>query len=110
MSNRYQPNEAQCPVPLELLALLLRVSDEQAGETINSLPERQRAELAVFCYGRNHLRDLGLKIAALCSEAVMTRVAGSIGSMIVHQARQSGTPGTAMSAPYRRTVTLARCA
>ncbi|MBB4000492.1 hypothetical protein [Aureimonas pseudogalii] len=110
MTNRYQPNEAPCPAPLELLARLLRVSDEQAAETIGSLPERQRAELAVFCYGRAHMRDLGLQIAALCSEAMMTRTAGQIGNAVFHQARQIRTATKAVGEPYRRTVTLARCA
>lgn len=110
MTNRYQPNKAQCPVPLELLARLLRISNEESGETILSLPERQRAELALFCYGRGHLRDLGLMIAAHCSEAMMTRTAGAIGSVIVHHARQPRATATSTSDPHRRTITLACCA
>lgn len=110
MTNRYQPNEAQCPVPLELLARLMRISDEQANDTIQGLPERQRAELAVFCYGRGHLRDLGLKVAANCSDADLIRTAGVAGAVIAQQARQPQARVAQAGEPYKRVVSLARCA
>ncbi|MBB4000799.1 hypothetical protein [Aureimonas pseudogalii] len=101
MTSPDQPDGAQCPVPLEILARLLPVSDEQAREAIRRSVERQPAELAIVCYGHSHLRDLGFWIAAFGSEAMLTRTAGQVGCVVFHQARQISTSTTAMGGHIR---------
>ena len=56
------PNEANCPVHLEILALLLRSDDATKQALIREIPGPTRARLAFFCYNRVHLRGLAFQI------------------------------------------------
>ncbi|MCZ7660199.1 MAG: hypothetical protein M5U07_21225 [Xanthobacteraceae bacterium] len=55
-ADRTIPNEAHCPVPNELIGRLYRAAAASVGDIVASLAPAQRAELALFCYGRAHLR------------------------------------------------------
>src|SRR3954470_15597049 len=62
----------------ELLARLIGAHDEaQIPEIVAPLTSAQRAGLAVFCYGRSHLQNIGLAIAATCDESSLIRAAPS---------------------------------
>jgi hypothetical protein len=50
----------------DALAKLLRANASAAGDIVERLSPMERARLAVFCYGRNHLNAVGLAIAAQC--------------------------------------------
>jgi hypothetical protein len=54
------------------------------------MPGLQRARLALFCYRRAHLHEMGISIAATCSEADLLHEAGPVGAMLFAQSRDKG--------------------
>lgn len=107
MTHRYTPNEATCPVPLDLLALMLRSDKARVILTVDTLPARQRASLAAFCFYRCHMRSLAFVVASRCDERSL-RDAGLSGTMLLDRA-QSGTNFDQGPTTYqKRQVTLAR--
>ncbi|WP_062018036.1 hypothetical protein [Aureimonas sp. AU4] len=106
MTNRYMPNEATCPVDLELLGLLLRSPEARVVEIVDALESPQRADLAAFCFGRAHMRDLAILIARQCSDVSLREANGFLGEMLIEHAQAA--PVKVRS--DRRTVTLARAA
>ncbi len=82
---------------------------DQVREIASSLGARERATLAVCCYGRAHLHRIGLALAAQCSIAHLEAAAGSLvaGSTIYAQSRE--LPPTVRT-PDRRSITLATSA
>jgi hypothetical protein len=50
-------------------------------------PERTRARLAVFLYGRMHTRELGVRIATICGAALLMQIAGTLDEVIYAQSR-----------------------
>lgn len=106
MTNRYMPNEAACPVDLQLLGLLLRSSQARVIEIVDGQEPSQRAALAAFCFGRAHMRDLAVLIAQRCSTASLRAASGLLGEMLIEHAQAA--PVKARSG--RRPVTLARAA
>jgi hypothetical protein len=88
-------------------------SPQQLGltEFVSALSEDQRVSAAVFCYGRVHLRDIALVIAATCDRAALIEVAGKImGDILFTQSRKSSTPVQRRWASRKPTVTLASVA
>jgi len=57
-----------CPVREEVIGLLYRSSEHHVQEFISGLSPQHRASLAAFCYGRAHLHEIGLTIAATCAD------------------------------------------
>ncbi len=78
-----------CPVPLDLLGALYRADDETLEDLLNEIPERTRAQLAVYLYGRSHTHALGIRVAARCDGATLRRAAGLVGNALYEQSRQS---------------------
>lgn len=107
MTDRYRPNEPSCPVPLELLTLLLRSPPGRAVALANQMPEADRAKLAVYLAGRAHMRQLGYLVLRECSEGAVRRAAGNVGSLLRMQAMESPVPQDEIRAG-RRPVSLAR--
>ncbi|WP_182083887.1 hypothetical protein [Aureimonas sp. ME7] len=110
MTNRYRPNEPTSPVPLELLALLLRSPDERVAETVRELPPLQRATLAAYCIGRTHMRRIALVIAAECSEHALWEAAGKVGLALHEQCRDQVAFDREPGLSSRRKVSLAKVA
>lgn len=106
-------DDGDCPVPLDLLGSLYRAGAARVDDVIRPLSVAQKAELAVYCYGRAHFRELGLTIASLCDAAVLAGVAGVLGQTLATQSRgrikEFGLDGV-RSGSVRRKVTLARAA
>jgi len=101
------PNEENCPVSLDLLGRLMTIADSPAaGEEVSSLSMRQRAQLALFCYSRCHLRRLALVIAAQCDEASLVAQAGHAGAVLFKQSR-NGVDTERLSGRVKR-VSVAR--
>jgi hypothetical protein len=72
--------EPGCPVTDDELARLYR-ADADADEIngiASKLPPEARVELALFCYARAHLRDVGWRVAKICDPKSL-RGAGSQG-------------------------------
>ena len=105
------PNEASCPIPLEVLALLLRSDDRTKQALISEIPGRHRARLAFFCYNRVHLRPLAFQVTALCDLAELRLLAGTKGDLLYSQATEKGLFEDEDHGPRRvKGVTLARTA
>lgn len=67
-------------MPLDVLGALYRTTE--IATIIEGIPERSRARLAIYLYGRSHTRDLGLQVAAACPVEEMHAVAGRLGREI----------------------------
>ncbi|MBB3952976.1 hypothetical protein [Aureimonas jatrophae] len=106
MTNRYIPNEAACPVDLELLGLLLRSPEKRVAEVVDAQEPSRRAALAAFCFGRAHMRDLAVQIARRCSAETLRRHGGLVGELLIEQI--DAEPVRARNG--RRAITLARSA
>jgi hypothetical protein len=63
--------EDGCPVPVEMLGRLYRADAETVPSLVAGIPQRTRARLAVFLYGRMHTRELGVRVAATCEAGAM---------------------------------------
>jgi hypothetical protein len=82
--------------------------------TISDLTERftalQRANLAMFCYHKAHLRRIGLAIAVTCDRPALIRQWGTVlGDAIFAQSREQGEPDQ-QRLSNRPKITLARSA
>lgn len=80
-------NEEACPVPEDVLGEFQGSETPDAVEVAKSLPEVQRAQLAVFCYRKRHLHALGLFIASTCELNALLKAAGPGGEVIFKQSR-----------------------
>src|SRR3954463_14028369 len=58
-----------CPVPDEILGQLYSSPQHDLAEALSTMPGLQRGRLALFCNRRAHLHEIGLSIAATCTEA-----------------------------------------
>ncbi len=106
-TSRYVPNEAKCPVDVDLLSLLLRADESRLAEILRTLPLLQRAELAVFCYSRCHMRGRGFLIANFCTEKSLRSAAGSVGEALFVSSRSSATFDPGPKAHLSQDITLA---
>lgn len=104
------PNEASCPIHLEVLALLLRSDNRTKQALIQEIPGPSRAGLAFFCYNRVHLRSLAFQVAALCELRDLRLIAGTKGDLLYSQATEAGLFDDSDPASRRKGVTLARTA
>ena len=110
MTSRYVPNEARCPVAVDLLALLLRSDETRVADLVGTLPLTQRAALAAFCYSRSHMRNLGFQIASTCDEKSLKVADGSVWQALVAYSRGSSTFDSEPKSRFKRGITLARSA
>ena len=87
-SMHLQLNEDYCPVSDDVFGRLRQASPPDAVGIARSLPSSQRAQLAVFCYRRRHLHELGLMIASTCERSELAIAApGAPGMIIFDQSR-----------------------
>jgi len=95
-----------CPVPDEIIGRLYS-SPEHGLAAISALSELQKAHLAAFCYGRAHLREIGLAIAATCEIDVLVEAAGYAGRVLFAQSRERPQAIISRASFARRPITLA---
>jgi hypothetical protein len=88
------PNEENCPVPLSFLADLMRAQGVAAGSLINTLEHPVRAQLALFCYRRAHLRQLAHAIACQCTREELREVGLIAGDALFVASRENAMPST----------------
>jgi hypothetical protein len=67
----------------ELVGRLYRSSEQAILEIAAGISPRDRASLAVFCYGRAHLHGIGLTIASTCELATLIQVMGNARGRII---------------------------
>ena len=106
-SNDSLINETVCPVPLELLATLLRMDGSVREDEIKTLAPPVRARLAFFCYNRVHLRTLAFDVALSCELRELRLVAGVKGDLLYAQAEEFRKSGGERSRKGK-VITLAR--
>jgi len=101
--------EDGCPVPAETLGRIYRADVEALPNLVASIPQRTRARLAVFLYGRLHTRELGVRVAATCEAALLMQIAGTLGEIIYAQSRSGYVRPTYGEdrRPSRSAITLA---
>ena len=58
-----------------------------AVEIGTRLPAIQRARIAQFCYGRVHMRELGLRLASTCDLMTLKAAFGRGGEVVFKQSR-----------------------
>jgi hypothetical protein len=98
--------EQSCPVPEHLLGSVYAAQHRDPTAALATLPALQRARLAVFCYGRAHLRELARVIAATCDEGDLVEVAGKLGATLFRQSREQEE--VAQPRVHKRPITLAK--
>ena len=91
-----------CPVPDEVLGQLYSSPQHNLAEAVSTMPGLQRARLALFCNRRAHLQDLGLSLAATCSEADLVHEGGQMGAMLFSQSREKAGHIREHNARFRR--------
>ena len=70
----------------ELVGRLYRSSEQAILEIAAGISPRDRASLAMFCYGKAHLHGIGLTIASTCELAMLVQVMGNaVGQIIFNQ-------------------------
>ncbi len=74
-------------VPADILEEVTSSGPADAVSVAAGLPEAQRAILAQFCYGRRHLRHLGLLIAGTLSKQTLMQTFGGAWEVIHKQAQ-----------------------
>ena len=77
-----------CPVSSTFLSRMFRSSPEGVALLVRTVPGQTRAALAVYCSRREHLRSLGVTIAASCNERELAAQAGEAGKRLFGEARQ----------------------
>ena len=96
-------------VPEELVGRLYRAAGEGAvTELLEGLSPRDRANLAMFCYRKSHLRRTGLAIAATCDLTTLVLAWGTaLGQAIFAQSREHPADTDGVAASRRPKITLA---
>ncbi len=106
-----RPLEEHTFVPEELIGRLHRATDATILDLMAKFTAKERASLAMFCYQKNHLRRIGLAIAATCDRPSLVQQLGTVlGDAIFTQSREGIAGADASRAAHRAKVTLARSA
>ena len=74
---------------------------------VSNLREDQRGNLAVFCYGRAHLHEVALAIAATCNLNALVQAGGNPGIFLFEQSRQRPEKEQFVSGARRMRISLA---
>ena len=82
--------EIDCPIPLTRLNSLRSAEPAEVQDALDALPEEQRIHLALYCYNRSHLRQLGLTVAASIDPERLAALGGTMGEVIAEQSRATG--------------------
>jgi len=108
LAERGACEEERCPVSEELLGALYRTDKNGFPELLAKLKPHDRALLALFCYPRSHLHDLGIAIAATCEENDLFLIGGRVGAFLHALSREAPQVGPSPThAAERRRITLA---
>jgi hypothetical protein len=98
-------------VPEELIGRLLHASESAVLDLLSEFSPADRANLAMFCYRKTHLRHIGLSIAATCELSTLEQAWGTgLGRALFTQSREHAAAPDAVAGHRRPKVTLARLA
>jgi hypothetical protein len=82
--------EIECPVPLTELNSLRSAEPSEVLAAVASMAEDVRIKLALYCYNRSHLRQLGLTVASTVDPELLARMGGTLGEVLAEQSRARG--------------------
>jgi len=77
---------------------------------VSNLPGDHRGNLAVFCYGRAHLHEASLAIAATCNLDALVHAGGKSGAFLFEQSRRPPETDHIFSRARRVRISLERAA
>ena len=98
-------------VPEELIGRLHRATEATILDLMEKFTSRERANLAMFCYHKTHLRRIGLAIAATCDLPSLVQQWGTVlGQAIYAQSRDGALDPDPVRVTHRPKITLARSA
>jgi hypothetical protein len=92
----------------DLVGWLYRADEDAVVELMSRLSPQQRADVAVFCYQKAHLHQIGLAIAATCDPGALIQALGTVrGRILFAQSRESRPQSDRRPPGHRRKITLA---
>ncbi len=91
----------------ELLSLK-QLSFDALAHVARNLPVMQRIRTAAFCYGKSHLHEIGLAVAACCSFVELTEAFGRNARIVESQAKAAGETRQQRLRKGRTTLSLLR--
>jgi hypothetical protein len=98
-------------VPEELIGRLHRATENTVLDLMDKFTPLERANLAMFCYRKAHLRRIGLAIAATCDLPALVQQWGTVlGHAIFSQSRDGRHDPEPVRVSNRPKITLARSA
>jgi hypothetical protein len=98
-------------VPEELIGRLHRATETTLLDLMEKFTPQERANLAMFCYRKAHLRRIGLSIAATCDLPSLVQQWGTVLGQAIHaQSRDGGVDPDPVRVTHRPKITLARSA
>ena len=101
--SRHSPED----ISEQLIGRLYLTQQHVFAELMSTMTEEQRAHAALACYGRVHLREIALVIAATCERAALIEAAGKLmGDILFTQAR-TATSVPSYSVSRKPKITLA---
>jgi hypothetical protein len=106
-STSARPYQAEFSVSADLIGRLYASSQHGLEQVVAPLSLEQRTAVALFCYSRAHLREIGLAVAAMCDQWSLVNAAGKLGEAIFAQSRLQPKASDRPAHVGRRKVTLA---
>ena len=93
----------------DIIACLHSANRNALFDLANTLPAKERAELAALCWRRTHFHDVGLSLAAQCDRQQLVAYLGSvIGETLFAQSRSRTHEFSRVPTSSRSKITLAR--
>jgi hypothetical protein len=105
LSNAHFSHEEACPVSDEFLGDLYRSNSQEVSVLVGTVRSETRASLALYCFRRAHLHDIGLAIAATCNEEDLDSL-GAAGTLLHLRSREDAPKRVTHYQALRRMVTL----
>ena len=95
----------------ELIGRLHNATEGSVPDLVAAFTANERASLAIFCYHKSHLRQIGLAIATTCDLKSLVQEWGLVlGRAIFFQSRERSEEPGRMGVRPRPKITLARSA
>jgi hypothetical protein len=108
ISFAHSPRDEDICISEEVIGRLHHASEESILDLVSTLRASERANLAMHCYRKSHLRQIGLTIATTCDLKSLVQELGSVlGAAIFAQSRKPSEEPSRMWGRARPTITLA---
>jgi hypothetical protein len=91
----------------ETIGRLYGATGHDIAGVVSAFPAEQRARLALFCYNRAHMREIGLAVAATCDLPTLVEAGANVGHVLFALSRER-PQAEAKPTPGRHQITLAK--